>query len=529
MASLFTATNIRRTASSLRASINRYERERNKQLAYESAQREYYRIQAESEVFTTIHDDLAPLRSIEEANRQLEKLVIDTYDRASFDVPKPTLDESRSRVAKEARKQYRTFLFWSDKEKCNEYITAHLSERHAEFTKLWEQEKAEFEKAEDVKEQSFKDKAQAEYDAKKKEIDAFLTPSNNVILNEADKLLAELELPFDVSTTFDFDSEKGQLIFDIEFPDESIIPQEKASILKSGRLSVSNKTKKELHYDYVLAVCGVSYKIASLAFNISARVKAVAIYGHILRIDDKTATLKDDYLYAVIFDRETYSNVVSSGEFIPHQKFVFFPHKISLTSQYVFKSIDPKNLDDSLVDSTIQKFARSLGEIKFTITSNIPNSKSNPNRAFSPDDGSGFDYLGYHDWKEVDSSEITLSDSSSFPDWEHMYVYSKSDINKADLQIQSSYLQIRRDFFNGVYYDLSSPGKTNYGFVLFFDLFSAYAMGKSDIKKLCKELDVLTIVCGKTERYIKRTFNNCFEEVTKPQEDKDFASAYFNL
>lgn len=527
MASLFTKTNISRMVSSVNSSIKQYNREKEKEQAYLYAVNQYNAITSESDVYTTIHRALEPLRDASLDKVKLSCLRVDKYLRQSYEVPKPDLEQSKALVEKEARKQFRSFLFWSDKEKCKEFVDSHLAERHDEFVKEWEREKEEFERAEDEKERAFNKDAQAKYDGEKKKLDDFLCPSDNRILGKAEKMLGEMELPFSITTNFTFDSENGRLSFDVEFPDESFIPTQKANILKSGKLSVSNKTKKELNQDYVTAICGVAYKIAASAFNISARVESVAVYGHIVRIDDKTATLTDDYLYAVVFDRETFSNVVGAGDFIPHMKFAFFPHKISLTSQYVFKVIDPEKLDGSVADAVEEKVVKELSKIKFKITSNIPNDPSNPNRAFSPDDGSGFDYLGYHDWKEVDPEAIVLEDGFDFPAWDHMYVYSRSDVNKAEPEIQQAYLRIRSDFLNGKFYDLSVPSKTNYGFVLFFDVFAAYAAGKSDIQTLCSELDVLTVVCPKTGRYIKRTFEDCFKEVEKPQEEKDYVGSYF--
>ena len=140
---------------------------------------------------------------------------------------------------------------------------------------------------------------------------------------------------------------------------------------------------------------------------------------------------------------------------------------------------------------------------------------------------SEFEFLGIHDWKDVPPSEIQLEDSSVFPDWAHTYVYSKVAILDAGNDIREAYKTIRSAFFDGTYYDLSDPEKTNYAFVLFFDLFEAYSAGKSDIQKLCKELDVLTISCGKTEKYLKKTFDNVFKSKLIPQADKEFAAEYF--
>lgn len=143
--------------------------------------------------------------------------------------------------------------------------------------------------------------------------------------------------------------------------------------------------------------------------------------------------------------------------------------------------------------------------------------------------GSDFVYLGEHEWKDVNPTGIKLEDSTIFPAWPQMEINSRTAINLANTAIQDAYSAIRDAFLNGKLYDLSDTDKANYGFVLFFDLISAYSFGNSDIQKLCKELDVLTISCGKTEKHIKESLEKCFKYSSKPQEDKDFAAAYFNL
>lgn len=142
---------------------------------------------------------------------------------------------------------------------------------------------------------------------------------------------------------------------------------------------------------------------------------------------------------------------------------------------------------------------------------------------------SDFAYLGEHNWKEVSPSGLRLADASMFPAWQPTEITSRTAISSAENSIQKAYSVIRNDFLNGKYYDLSEMDKANYGFVLFFDLISAYNNGCSDIQTLCKELDVLTISCGKTEKLIKSSLEKCFKYGSKPQEDKVFAAAYFSL
>lgn len=58
--------------------------------------------------------------------------------------------------------------------------------------------------------------------------------------------------------------------------------------------------------------------------------------------------------------------------------------------------------------------------------------------------------------------------------WAQDYIYQKEAINFwTSPSIKSSYIQIRRDFLNGIFYNLSIANYKNYAFVLYFDAMSA--------------------------------------------------------
>lgn len=192
------------------------------------------------------------------------------------------------------------------------------------------------------------------------------------------------------------------------------------------------------------------------------------------------------------------------------------------TTYYHFYAINLSGLRLEIISGDSSAIERI--ENAFYIASN--NNVSNRQISISDSD---FVFLGEHDWKEVTPSGIKLEDSSIFPAWPQIEINSRTVISSAEKNIQEAYAVIRDDFLNGKLYDLSDTDKTNYGFVLFFDLISAYSNGNSDIQKLCRELDVLTISCGKTEKYIRSSLEKCFKYGSKSQIDKDFAAAYFSF
>lgn len=144
---------------------------------------------------------------------------------------------------------------------------------------------------------------------------------------------------------------------------------------------------------------------------------------------------------------------------------------------------------------------------------------------------SGFEYLKEHSWKSVAPSDIVLNDSIDLPEWHPINgkMQSCTVIETADDSIQQAYTKIRKDFLNGVFYDLSGAGMMNYGVMLFYDLFTAYANGYSDIQTLCSELDILTISCSITESLIQESFNDFFNNGSQFQADREYVNSYFSL
>ena len=130
------------------------------------------------------------------------------------------------------------------------------------------------------------------------------------------------------------------------------MPKKKASELSSGKLSIKEKTSKELKYDYCRCVAGMAFYLSGLAFNVSTEIAKVIASGHSNRLSPKTGNLEDDYVYSVIFDREIFSKLLVEN-IEPIEGMKNFENKLNISPTFEMKSIQPFKDDKSSSNGTI--------------------------------------------------------------------------------------------------------------------------------------------------------------------------------
>lgn len=96
------------------------------------------------------------------------------------------------------------------------------------------------------------------------------------------------------------------------------------------------------------------------------------------------------------------------------------------------------------------------------------------------------------------------------PFWQHHYVYSASEIQRASKDQSAFYFSFRNTFVNGTYFDLE--GNTNYAFILLFDLVESYAP-HDDLATLEGHLDKLGELYPKTKPYIRSSLFRRLAEI----------------
>jgi ammonia channel protein AmtB len=130
------------------------------------------------------------------------------------------------------------------------------------------------------------------------------------------------------------------LDIDIDLPEIEDLPDSKASILKSGKISVKNKTQTELKSEYANCVCGLAFYFSGYFFNISPKISTIIVSGYTQRVEKKTGQTNDEYIFSIKIDRTTIERL-NFQTIDPIVSFKLFEHQLSLKANFEMKTITP--------------------------------------------------------------------------------------------------------------------------------------------------------------------------------------------
>ena len=243
-----------------------------------------------------------------------------------FTRPKPKEEEIRKALLAEAESKISSIFFWTNNAKRQAYVEERLSAQHADAVKRWEEEREKYIFAEVEKRES-----------EKKRLEKILRTDLEGIYESIDEVLKNITLPADFAVNYEIVDRT--LYLDLDLPEIEDMSSEKANILASGKISIKQKTQKELAGDYALCVCGMSYFFASLFFNTTPEIDNVAISGYTQRENAKLGSVEDQYIYSILFDRDRFSKL-DLRTIDPIESFYLFPHNIKLKESFRLETID---------------------------------------------------------------------------------------------------------------------------------------------------------------------------------------------
>ncbi len=274
---------------------------------------------------------------------KLRALKQQRYTKQNYSVPQPDIADIRSRLESEAKESISSILFWTIKAKREKYVLERIDQQFASALSKWEAAKIDYEESEILKEE-VKNKQYAEaYINRRAKLEGFLNGGEEYISQCIESVLSQMVLPVNFSIDFDYKEDEGRLLIDLDLPEVEDMPTTKVNELASGKISIKNKTTKEISNDYATCVCGLALYFAGLLFNVSTKIKEVEVSGYTQRIDPKDGNIKDDYIYAVRFDRCNFAEI-EYRNIDPTESIRIFPHVMNLSKAFIFKTIDPNTL-----------------------------------------------------------------------------------------------------------------------------------------------------------------------------------------
>lgn len=259
-----------------------------------------------------------------EANLKVKKpdltsIVLKKFNRATFNGKEPIKNDVEANLREEA--DHKFFSIWKRRtEEKNKFVNeneeAVLKDRQEKYDEL----KAYFDKIQDtlgadanaayLKEYNEKRKnAVDDYDNRRKSFIEDLKNRRDVSFNYlfgpkdyVDDGIKELKnrshLPFMVNLTTKYFQKESLLNVNVTLSDIISIPEIKASVLSSGRISIKSKLQREKKQDMVLCQLGIAYYLCGFLFNISANIKTIRF--------SLLANYNGDGLYWVQFPRDKF-------------------------------------------------------------------------------------------------------------------------------------------------------------------------------------------------------------------------------
>jgi len=267
------------------------------------------------------------------------------YEIKPYPVPEPTPEECRAMLEEKAKKEVSSLLFWTNDEKRHEYVESHMATEYQKLLEKWQKDRDDFEVREQEVKRAEDLKRKEEYEKIQKELQEKSASPEDYINKSIEHLLKSIALPLEFSIDYEYDGTEGYLLVDLDLPEIEDMPQKKIAVLSGGKISIKDKTKKELNEDYVTCVCGLAFFFGGTLFNISTDIKKILISAYTQRVNTKTGNQDNEYVYSVVFDRNIFAGLnVENIE--PLKGFDNFEHVINVTSSGEMKKIEPYTLMD---------------------------------------------------------------------------------------------------------------------------------------------------------------------------------------
>ncbi len=271
---------------------------------------------------------------------ELKSLSPQIYTPQEYGVEIPTKELIASNLAVEANQKVKKILFWKNKKLRENYVSEKLEQCLQEKIGEWTVNKNKFIEIE-TESKVVKDKEYYnEYVFQKRNLENILQGSVNYVNEKIEAILSDIILPVEFSVSYEYHSEYNQLKIDLDLPEIENMPQVKANILSSGKISIKQKTQKELKHEYAQCISGMAFYLGGTFFNISTNIKEILISGYSQRMNKANGILEDQYIYSLKLNRDKFPTL-NFENIDAIEAFSNFENHRSMSANYEFKTITP--------------------------------------------------------------------------------------------------------------------------------------------------------------------------------------------
>lgn len=295
-------------------------------------------IDEETDKFLKIFKYTPEIISEERIKSELDALKPEVYIIKNFEENAPEIDLIKIELEIIAKKNINNLFFWKNKKLREYFVTENLNKTFVEKIDEWKSKKENFITNENnIKAEKDKDYFN-EYIAIKNELEEILLGKNEYIEVKIESIISEITLPVEFALDYEYNS--SILKIDLDLPEIEHMSIEKANILSSGKISIKNKTQKELKEEYSQCVSGIAFFLGGTFFNISPKIENIIISGFTQRLNKLNGKVENQYIYSVNFEREIFSNL-NTKNINSLDAFQNFENKLNVTVNFEFKTINP--------------------------------------------------------------------------------------------------------------------------------------------------------------------------------------------
>jgi hypothetical protein len=252
-----------------------------------------------TQALISIHQHAQDPTDWQAVETELSQATAQVYQKKAFVTPAPDSERIRADLGAEAKRTVKGLF--GMKQKREAYIAERLDANIRNQTAAWEAEKSKFEEHEARQEKEMNAEYQDQFGVWKAEITSLLEPTPEFIEERLEDLFSQIELPIDFSLSFEARDNGKTIALDVDLPEIEDYPTKKSKLLASGKVSIKDKTQKEIKQDYLSSVTGIAFYFASIAFSAARGIEKVQVSGYTQRIDKSTGNETDDYVYSVVF------------------------------------------------------------------------------------------------------------------------------------------------------------------------------------------------------------------------------------
>lgn len=296
---------------------------------------------SETTSFTEIHKNAPIVYSRYELSRLAAEMRPQKYIKQAFTKPEPSRDRIIKELEFEAEQKIKSSLFRT--KKIAQYVSENFEAAYnAEYLK-WQREKEQFEKEQNLAQESEDQKFEKQYQEKIKRISEQCAGRENFIILSINTALDEVNFPYRIEYEFSINLKERIVLISTNLPEMDQLPTEK---YEYGSVIGKKKTQKEIKFEYVQCVFSNAMYVASLIFEISPKIQYVVISENTKR-RNKDGDLKDECVLSIKFNRGPFenTNIRNSN---PQEFCMQFENRCNITTTGIMKSIKPFELENTV-------------------------------------------------------------------------------------------------------------------------------------------------------------------------------------